>query len=284
MVLASVGFGVQGILAKYAYEGGADVRSVLAVRFAVATLVLWGLLPLMPRSRRVPVRQPPRSLLGAGALGLLFVSNSLFYYQSLTLLPAGIAAVLVFVFPALVALWSALFLREPLTRPKLGALGLALLGCFLTVDPSGLSLGAGLSLAGVAWAFGSAFSNSWYVTLAAMVGRGMPPLAVALFSLPVTAACFLGYLLLTGGFSPGITPWGWASCVALGVLAGLSVYVYLAGVGLIGASRASVTATVEPAVALLLGALLLAEPLTTASLLGAGCILGAVALLSQPDR
>ncbi|MDP9380132.1 MAG: DMT family transporter [Chloroflexota bacterium] len=281
-MLASVGYGAQGILAKFAYAGGADVPTVLAVRFGVASMLVWGLLFALPRDRRPALRQSIGTTLGFGALGLLFVTNALFYFLSLALLPASTAAVLVFVFPALVVLWSVLFVGEKLTRLKVGALGLALLGCVLTVDPvAALAIGASVSWLGVLWALGSALSNSWYVVLAGIVGRGKSPLAAALYSLPVTAACFCGYLALSGGYPSGITTAGWLSCLGVGLLAGISVYLYLIGVARIGASRTAVVATTEPATAVILGALLLAEPITAVKLAGGACIAAAVVLLSH---
>jgi drug/metabolite transporter (DMT)-like permease len=284
VALASISFGVQGILAKYAYAGGANVPTVLATRFLFATLILWAIPLFRPSIRRTQLRLPRRSGLGAAVLGALFVTNALFYFLALDLLPASTAVMLVFVFPALVVLWARLFLRERLSRPQLVALGLALLGCVLTVDPrAALAIGAGISWLGVLWALGSALSNSWYVLLAGVFGRGIAPLTLALYSVPLTALAFCGYLVVDGGPSPNITAGGWASAVTLGILTGLAIYTYLIGVGYIGPSRAAVVATAEPVTAVVLGAVLLAEALTPPKLLGAGCIVAAITLLNRAE-
>lgn len=285
VILASVSYGVQGVLAKYAYDGHADVSTLLAIRFSVATLMVWGLLPVISRGQRLPLRQTRRDLLGFALLGALFVTNSWFYYKSLTMLPAGTAAVLVFVFPALVVLWGRLFFREILTRYKVAALCLSMLGVVLTVDPAtALAVGAAFSWAGVLWALGSAFSNSWYITLAAIIGRGKPAFILSLYSVPVTALAFDAYLALSGGFAPGINAQGWLSCMSIALLTGVSIYLYFLGIELIGASRAAIVATSEPATAVLLGALLLSEAVTPVKLLGGLCIAGAIGLLSLPAR
>lgn len=281
VVLASVSYGVQGIIAKYAYAGGAGVPALLAVRFGVASLVLWTLVPLLPRVKRPALRYGTPALVGFAALGALFVTNSGTYYTSLTLLPAGTAAVLVFVFPALVVLWGALWFGDRLSAPKLVALAAALLGVALTVEPwVAVAVGAALSLPGVLWALGSALSNSWYVVLAARFGRGASPLAVALYSFPVTALLFALYLPFAGPL--GMSGGAWMACVGIGVLTGLAGYAYLAGVVRVGASRAAIIATAEPATTMLLGALLLGEAVTPAKLAGAAMIALAVALLSAP--
>ncbi|MDQ3328526.1 MAG: DMT family transporter [Chloroflexota bacterium] len=282
VALASVSFGVQGVLAKYAYAGGASVPTVLATRFLFATLILWAIPVFRPSIRRTHLRLPRGRALGAAILGAIFVTNSLFYFLALDLLPASTAVMLVFVFPALVALWARIFLGERLSRPQLAALGLALLGCVLTVDPrAALVLGAGVSWLGVLWALGSAFSNSWYVLLAAVFGRGLAPLTLALYSVPLTMLGFCAYLVFDGGPSPNITPWGWTSAVSLGILTGLAIYAYLIGVGLIGPSRAAVVATAEPVTTVVLGVLLLSEALTPPKIVGAACIVAAITLLNR---
>ena len=151
VALAGISFAVQSILAKTAYARGADVPTVLAVRFAVATAAVWGV-AWLSRGRGVapPPPLPTRRRLGLGLLGLLFVTNALFAYLALDRLPAGTATLLIYVFPALVALWSRLFFGERLTRAKVAALALALVGYALTVDPvAALGAGAGLSWVGV---------------------------------------------------------------------------------------------------------------------------------------
>ena len=282
VTLAGISLGVQSVLAKEAYAGGASVPTVLAVRFAVATLAVWAVaVAARRRGWRAPLRQPPRRALGFAVLGLLFVTNALFAYLALERLPASTTTLLVFVFPALVVLWSRLFFGEPLGRLKVACLALALAGCVLIVDPAAaFGDGARLSWPGILLAAGSALSNSWYATLAGPIGRGTPGLTVAAYSLPVTAVCFGAGLVALGGLSSGVTAAGWLSCLAIGALAGLSIACLLAGIGRIGPSRAAIVSTSEPAAAVVLGAVLLGESLTPIALLGGACVVAAIALLS----
>ncbi len=137
-----------------------------------------------------------------------------------------------------------------------------------------------MSWLGILLALASAVSNSWYATLAGPIGRGVPGLTVAAFSLPITAACFGGALALEGGPNPDITLAGWANCLAIGTLAGLAVTCVLAGIGRIGPSRTAIVSTSEPAAAVVLGAVVLGEALTPVTLLGGLCIVVAIVALS----
>ena len=283
VTVAGASYGVQSVLAKVAYDRGMDVPTVLAVRFGVASVLIW-MVVAARRRHTAPLRVPGRKLLGFGLLGLLFVTNALFGYLALTYLPASTTTLLIFAFPALVVLWSRLFFGERLGRIKLGCLALGLVGCLLTVDPvTVFTAGSTLSLVGIGWALLSALSNSWYATLAGPIGRGTSGLTVAAYSLPVTAVCFLSYLTVYGGPAGGVSVTGWLACISIGALAGLSVGALLSGIARIGPSQAAIVSTSEPATAVLLGALVLAEPLKLITLLGGGCIVAAIVLLSRVE-
>jgi len=283
VAVAGVGYGVQGILGKYAYAGNANVETLLTIRFIVAFIAVWGYILVIIRSgRQISLKQSRAKTIGFGFLGLLWISNSLFYFKGLELLPASTAALLVYVYPALVVLWSVLFFKEKMSWLKGGALVLALFGCFLTVDPAvAFTAGATFSFIGALWVLGSALSNSWYAVLAGVIGKGTSGLIVAAYGLPVTAVSFILYTAVTGSFNFNMTTAAWIACLSIGALTALSMILYLMGIAIIGASRASIIATSEPAASVLFGALLLSEPVTAAKLSGGLCIIFAILLLSR---
>jgi len=283
VVLSGTAFAVQSVLAKAAYHRGADVPQVLATRFVVASVVAWAMLGWLSRRRATrSLRLPRRQLLGLAGLGALFVTSALFGYLALERLPVGTTSLLIFLYPALVAIWAHWLFGDRLTRSRAVALGLALLGCALIVDPVAvLDARSGLSLAGVGLALGSALSNSWYATLSAPLSRGIPGLTATAYSLPVTAVCFVVYLIVQGDGLRGVSPTGWVLCVLLGVVAGGAIFTFLAGVARIGASHAAVAATSEPAATVALGILLLGEPLSLLTFAGACSILTAIFILAR---
>lgn len=286
VVAAGFGFGLQNVLAKIAYDGGADVATVLAVRFGVAAFAVTALYRLrgVARVSDAEGSLTARRGLGIVALGLLYVGNALFAYLALARLPASTTTLLVFAFPGLVVLWSRLFFGDPITGRKLLALALALGGCALTVDIVGSGASARLDWVGIGWAAASALTNSWYATLAGPVGKGLSGVTVAAGSLPVTAVCFAAALAVRGGPSLQISTTGWLACLAIGLLAGLSITAFLAGIPLIGPSRAAIAATSEPAAAVALAALLLGEAVAPTTLVGGLGILAALVLLATGRR
>lgn len=283
VILASSSWGFQGILVKYAFAGGANVVTLLALRAAIGSLFIWSLLPLVGRRmERGGPALAPRRRLGFMGLGMLTVFNSLTYFLALSRLPVSIAVLCLYLFPALTVLWSAIFFGEHLNRHRVGALVLALGGAALTLNPTTLfTAGATLSLAGVAFALISAFGNSWYGPVAVRVGRGYHGYTVARHALPATASCFLLYVVISGDFARNMATRSWVICGVVGVLTGASVLLYLIGIARIGPSSAAITTVAEPVTVIVLSAIVLSEPLTLFKALGGASIVASIVLLTR---
>lgn len=274
VLCSAVGYGAMSVLAKVAYAAGANVATVLATRFALAAVCLWSWLFLRRRLRPLP----PRTVAALAAMGACFVGNSV---GALEHIPAATAALLLYTYPALVALQAAALRWEPLSRRILLALALALLGSALT-----LGVGRGpLSPRGVALALASAAIYSVYVVAGSRVMGGVPP-ALASAIVITSAGLIVGaWTILTGQFRPGVAPVGWAAIVIIAFGSTVvAIQAFLAGVERIGAARAAILSTVEPVVTVLLAALILAEPLTAPQGLGGLSILAAALLLRSPGR
>ncbi len=274
--LSGISYGAQALFVKWAYAEGVNTTTVLTLRFVVAALGCW----LMVGLFRPQTRLTNSKKTGLLALGLIFVFNALFYYLSLDKLDAGTAALLGSTFPGWVVLWSALFLKEKLDKRRSIALLLALSGCLLTIDPFNLSSGK-FSLFGAVLALGSAFSYSFYILLSNKLGKNVPSVLAAAYSLLATASVYILWCLFTGQFQWQMSGAGWLYCLAIGVGAAIAIGTYQAGIQLIGPSRAAITGTTEPATAVLLGILVLNENANLIKLIGGCLIIGAVLLLSR---
>jgi len=203
------------------------------------------------------------------------------YITAISLTGMGVAAVLMYTAPAWVTVLSAIFLQEPLGWLKVVALLLACAGCALvgrvydlqSVRLNLVGILAGLG-AGLTYGLYTMFSKiaqrrySAWTTLAYALGVG------ALFMLPLQSPVHLAHALS----SPAIIFW----LLMLGLIPTLGGgAAFNAALRLVPASEASIVATVEPAVAALLGWVFLNERLEAPQLLGAGLILTAVVVLQN---
>jgi drug/metabolite transporter (DMT)-like permease len=284
---------VNGVISKVIIEsGGIAAPRLTEVRTTGAFLILAAALALVrPESLRVRRSELP-VLLTFGVLGLAFVQW--FYFEAISRLDIGVALLIQYIAPVLVALWARFAYHEPVRRRIWAALALSILGIALLVE-----LWSGLTLdgLGVAAALGSAVTFAVYILSAerAVTRRD-----------PVSLVCY-GFLLASI-FWAILQPWTSfpvervdESISLLGRLEDLSLPVWLlmgwmvvlgtivpfallaASLRHIPASRAAITAMFEPVAATVFAYAWLGESLTAFQLIGALVVLGAI-LLAQTAR
>lgn len=274
-IVATVAFGTEAIAAKLAYRSGATVITALAVRYLVAALAFWAAVGLRRIAWRLPRRQVTLILVLTLA-GHVTTVTALFY--AFSYITAGMAILLLYLYPAVVTLLAAVFLHEPLTWRK----GLALV---LTFGGAAVILGLpfeGFDARGVIFAVAAALFNAGFYVAGARLVRDVPVAAFNTYVVSFAAAFFLVLGLLTGEFRGALSPaaWGWLVYLGL-VVTALALEAMFKGITLIGASRASIIATLEPAVTALLGFWVLGESLTGLQMAGGVLILAGVLLQAR---
>ena len=284
---------VNGVVSKVIIESGhVPSQRLTEVRTTGAFLLLFGTLALArPESLRVRRAELP-ILLAFGVLGLAFVQW--FYFEAISRLDIGVALLIQYVAPVLVALWARFAYHEPVRRRIWAALALSVVGISLLVE-----LWEGLTLdgLGVAAALGSAITFAIYVLSAerAVVRRD-----------PVSLVCY-GFLLASifwavvqplhdfpfGRVDDTVSLLGRLEDYSLPVWLLMSWMVVLgtivpfallaASLRHIPASRAAITAMFEPVAATIFAYAWLGESLTAAQLVGAFVVLGGI-ILAQTAR
>ena len=139
VVISACGYGSGPLFAKPAYAAGVDWLTLLAWRFLFAAIVSWGWLLIWPAQRRALRNLPRRRVLVLILLGVFFVGNSGTYFAGLQYLSASLSALIVYMYPAIVAVLTLRFGRRLEGRRAWGALALATFGVVLAVggiDPS----------------------------------------------------------------------------------------------------------------------------------------------------
>jgi drug/metabolite transporter (DMT)-like permease len=273
VALSTVAYGVLPILGKIAYAAGVAAIPLLAWRYAIAA----ALIALTARGPRLPLRDRAR----LWAIGSVFVFNSIAYFRALETIPASVTALVLYTYPVLVALLAAAAGVERLTARGLVAAVAAFLGCALTAG--GAPAGQPLSARGVAWALVAALIYASYIVLSGRFGRGVPARVLALHLAQVAALVCVGLALAGPGLRLPADPRAWASVAGIGVVSTVvAMTAFLAGMAIVGPTRASVLSSLEVIVTLALAAALLGERLAPLQWAGAALILGAVAFQNVP--
>lgn len=292
VAVAAALFGFNGTVSKVILASGISSERLSQVRTtgALAGLAL-GLALVRPRALRVRARELP-FLAVFGICGLAFVQW--FYFIAIHRLAIGVALLIQYIAPLLVALWARFAYHEHVRRRIWVALALALAGLTLIVQvwrASSLNaLGLGASLL-------AALTYALYVLLAERGVVRRDPISLSAYgflfaslwwaavepwwSFPAGRAARV--VSLQGHLSGAHLPvWALALwMVVLGTIVPFALVV--TALRHISATRAGIVAMLEPVVAIVAAWLWLGEALQATQLVGAAVVLAAI-VLAQTAR
>ncbi len=163
MATSALGYASGPLLAKGVYATGTDWLALLAWRFTLAGLLTWGWIATSTSGRAALRRLTRHQAIVLIGLGMVFAGNATTYYAAIQFAPVSLVALLLYVYPALVAV-GAMRLGRPFEgRRAWIALGIAVAGAVFTVD--GIDTSA--RPVGVALAIASPVIYAGYILLAA---------------------------------------------------------------------------------------------------------------------
>lgn len=265
-------FGVMPVLTKVVYADGAGPVGVLSVRFSLAALVLLGL--ARARGERLPRGRQLRALLLLGGVG--YVIESLCYFAALTRISAGLTALLLYLYPALVVLLTAVLSRRRPSPRATCCVVIATIGTVLTIGPVG-----GGQWTGVLLGLAAAASYSTYIVVSSRSTSGVGPLATAAVVMGGCAAVYDVLALATRATLPH-APSAWLALLGVALIGTVvAVGTFFAALALLGPADTSVISTLEPVVSVVVAAVTLGESLGPLQLGGGVLVLGAVAVLAR---
>jgi drug/metabolite transporter (DMT)-like permease len=279
LAVSGAGFATLAILAKLAYAQGMRLLEILDLRFGGAALIL--IIFLLVRRTRVYFgfrRTLPLLLLGVVG----YAVQASLYVGALQRIPASVCALLLYSYPAFVALLDWAVNRRRPTRMEWLAMGLALAGVVLTSGRIGPvstldRLGVALVLCSAAWYAGFILASSRVIPRAgSLVGTAW-----------ITLGAFCTFTILgalTGELPTELTASRASIMLAMVVFSTiLPIGTFMAGMVRVGPTAAALLSTLEPAFTVLLAAVVLREALTPAQIVGGALVLAAVVLLSLPQ-
>ena len=292
VALAAALFGTLSYITRSADEVGIGALPFIAWRGALATIALLPVLWLVSaRSRGADAGKLPSNrrlaLIAACMTGALL---NVAMFQAFLLTTIAVVLICFYTFPAIVTIAAVPLYGEKLDRLRISALALSAIGLLLVVLVPVLNSGeVRIDPLGVALAIGAGICQAAFILI---VGRGFAPLPaprVAIYALFAAGAAALALALLLGNVDGLLLPlreprtWGW---ILAGGITGAAIptTAFIAGIGLIGPSRAAIMMTIEPLVGIGLAAALLGEHPTLIQLIGGAAVLVAAAILQVAPR
>jgi drug/metabolite transporter (DMT)-like permease len=266
---SAAAFGSVGVLVALAQREHVGTTTLLASRYALGAIALWLALLFLRR----PLPELRVGLIAVALGATTYSATSALYLAAIERMGAGPAGVVSYCYPVLVMAGAIMLGRERLSRRRAAALGLAVAGVGLLV--AGHGLGA-INGPGALLAFASATLYTAYVLISAALRDRVEPLALSTLVATGAAGAFAVAHAAHGG-APIHTATAALAVLALALVpTAFAVSAFLSGLGRIGPSRASIASSIEPAVAVACGVLVLGEQLVPVQFLGAGLVIAAV--------
>ena len=280
---SAASFGAMGIFGRLAYDDGATVGTLLAVRFALASALFWVLVVAsggVAELRKVAAAtSSPALALGGG----IYAAQAGGYFAALERVDPSLLALLLYTFPAIVALAAiALGASGPTAagRPRSASCPAALCSCWR----------AAARPRAIRWAPRSASPPRSCTASTSSPAKGSRvacrPLVLSALVCTGAAVSLTAGSALLGELRPGgltLTGWAWIACIAV-VCTVAALSLFFAGLRRVGPTTASILSTVEPVVTEALAFFTFGDVLGAAQLLGGLVVLGGVVVLQAPTR
>lgn len=264
-IITGITYGLNPLFALPLMQEGASIESILFFRYIISVLLLGAFLFLSKQSFRIDLKQ-------AGilfVLGLLYTSSSIFLFEAFKYIASGLATALIFLYPVLVAIIM-VFLKVIPSWPVWLSIFLTFAGVVImtqsdstqTVSPSGVFLSLGAALA--------------YAMFIVIINRSktihnISNSLLTFYALGVGAIVFFIKLLMSNSeITTGLeNNMAWLNLIGLAILPTIVSTATLAvATRNIGATKASVLGVFEPITAILIGASVFGEPITTNIIVG----------------
>jgi len=301
VVVASLLFAVNGTVSKLAMEAGLTPTRLVELRSLGSAVVLVAVLVVVSLRARASGASGPRlprgrelaALAVLGVVGMAMVQW--LYFVAISRLPVGLALLVEYTAPVLVALWARFVLGEPVRARVWWALAACLGGLTLVAQ---VGDGVRLDVLGLLAASGAAVALATYYLLGDRLVRSRDALSTQTWSM-VFAATFwvvlqplwtfdvtvLTDVLALPGALAGLHAPLWVLVAWIVVLGTVVPYVLvLAGVARLGAARTGVLGMIEPVAASAAAWLVLGESMTAVQLAGGAVVLAGVALAESARR
>ena len=280
LILAMTIFGTIGIFRKYIpLPSGivACARGILGVVFLLAFIKIRNI-----KMDGSAIRKHWKILLISGMfIGL----NWVLLFEAYRYTSVAVATLCYYMAPIFVMLASPIVLKERLTTKKCLCVAVALLGMVFVSGVMDTGMPKGSELKGILFGLGAA---ALYATVV-MLNQGLkkvPTYDKTIMQLGAAAVVLLPYILLAENLSSVVlTPLIVIMLLIVGIVhTGIAYALYFGSMNGLKAQTVALFSYIDPIVAIILSALLLKEPMTIYSWVGAVLVLGATMISELPEK
>lgn len=281
VLVSAIAFSGKPVLVKAAYQYGVDTTTLLALRMLFAAplfmiMAWWAGRPATTISMR--------EILGITTLGFLgYYLGSFLDLAGLQYISAGFGRLILYLYPTLVLLMSAVFLKQPLRATQIASLTLSYAGIALVFSAEA-RLGDDLTLTvlGALLVFGSAVAYATYLVAGSRLVHRFGSMRFSAYASLIATGFVMAHFLAMRPVQALIV-----DNRVYGLVAVLSTFstvlpLWLMAEGLkrVGANQASLVGCVGPLATMAFAWAFLGEAMTLTQLAGAALVLAGVLIIS----
>ncbi len=280
VLCAGILWGTIGIYVKKLNNTGLNSMDIVAIRAALTAFALFLCLLIYKRQLLVIRIRDIWCFVGTGVFSIVFFNYC--YFRAMTLIPLSIAAILLYTAPAFVLLMSAVLFKEKITKRKMAALILTMLGCALASGITG-STGS-VSFIGIVYGLGAGLGYALYSIFGRYaINRGYSSMTISFYTFLCAAAASVPFADAGKIISIGVNDYKMLGFYIIFAIMSTVLPYILYTSGLLGMenSKASVIASIEPVAAAVIGFLVFKEALSAQQIIGVALVIGAIAFANM---
>ena len=268
-------WGIIGIWNRKLRGVGVSPTSIVVIRNIGSMLMLSAIFAVKDRSMFRVKREHLKYFFGTGVISVVLFT--LCYFSCQKVCSLAVASILLYTAPSFVVILSAILWKEPVTKKKVAALVLTLVGCALVCGVFAGELA--VTVTGILFGLGAGFFYALYSIFSRYALRHYSAIQCTLwmFIFAGMASVFLirpTELSVLLNFEEGLT-----ALILVVLSTGTPFLLYTTGLSYVESGKASIIASFEPVVAALAGVLVFGEPMGVSMIVGILCILAGVCIL-----
>lgn len=279
VMLAGILWGTMGLFINTLNEMRMSTMDIVAFRSCITCIVLFVFLLFYDRELLKIRLKDIWCFIGTGLFSIVFFNYC--YFKAITITSVSVAAVLLYTAPVIVMLLSYFLFHEKFTKRKVAAVVLTFLGCVLVTGIVGS--GDVLSPKGILVGLGAGFGYALYSIFGKFaIERGYHSFTISFYTflLSSVGSLFLANRQVLVSAIQEKSLIGFFIVFAM-VSTVIPYLTYTMGLKYMENGKASILASVEPVVAVLLGIFVFHENMTMTGILGVVLVLAAISICQE---
>ncbi len=282
IALAALSWGISATVAKHFFNNHYSPLIVVQMRVTISFIILFAY--FFFKKKNVLKFEPKHIplFLFVGICGV--AASNYFYYSAIKESNVATSIMLQYTAPILVILYAALVQKEKITRQKYTALFLSLLGIFLVIGGFHTNIFSG-SNKGIIYALLAAIAFANFNISGKFLTQKYSSWTSLIYVLASASIFWFVVTLPNTIFSSHYSIEEWGVFLLISILSILIPYSsYFYGLKFIPSSKAIITSTLEPVIAVAAEILFLGGVMTTSQYFGAICVLTAIIFLQMSKK